>query len=153
MKDDERFTQAALDRLTPIEPSAHLRRMVAQIPLEHPRNVHSLWPFESRFLPSLSMAAVALFGLFVGRGLASVVSFPSAATQAIAPAQEVMRGSDDSFQESPSTDWEAGALGMLDDDADELDELLILATAGDFSADDWDLSQNPRADETDEGTF
>lgn len=152
MKDDEQFTQTALSRLTPVEPSAHLRRLVAEIPLAHPRNVRSLWPFESRFLPSLSMAAVALLGLFVGRGLPSGASFPSAATQTKAPAQEVVSASDDSIQESPSTDLEAGALSIEDDD-EELDELLILATAGDFAADDWDLSQNLEVNDPEEGTF
>lgn len=151
MKDDERFTQDALRRLTPVEPSARLLRMVAQIPIEHPRNVRSLWPFSSLLIPSLSMAAVAFLGIFVGRALSIEENF-SATTHARAPAHKPAGNDADSNQKTPSTAGETEATGLAEQD-DELDELLILATAGDFAADDWDLSQNPEVNEPDKGTF
>lgn len=142
MRDDEQFTQDALSRLTPIEPSAELRRMVAELPIQHPRSRHSRWSLPNVWMPTLSLAAVALLGIFVGRGLSNMESSEATATLA---KSEPGRVSNDSNQ----------ANGDLDEEQSEteLEELLILATAGDFSPDDWDLSQNPEASEVQEGTF
>lgn len=132
MIDDERFTQDSIDGLPPIEPSAQIRRMVAELPLKHPQTVRSLWPFANVWMPTLSMAAVALLGLFVGQGLSGVDHSQTSLTN---NSDEVLALDIDVAKEA------------------EIDELLILATAGDFAADDWDLSHDPEMSNPEEGTF
>lgn len=150
MMDDERFTQDAVNRLTPIEPSSQLRRMVAQLPITHPQRARSVWPFLNLWQPTLSMAAVALLGLFVGRELAgpdnTQASVSSAMSAAGSVRSDVEHDNRELSEEPKAPDVD------LDKEAD-LDELLVLATAGDFTADDWDLSQDPEASEIQEGTF
>lgn len=153
MTDDERFSQDAIDRLTPIEPSAHLRRMVAQIPIEpqipieHDRSIRSWWPFENAWLPSFAMAAVAVLGLFLGRSWET--SQPSTATYSVAEVSTA-HGTRPSDIETPITSLETEGDEGLNS---ELEDLLLLATAGEFSADDWDLSRTPDPDAFEEETF
>ncbi len=149
MIDDERFSQAAIERLTPVEPSAQLRRLVAQIPIEHPRTEKSWWPFSSVFFPSLSMAAVALFGLFLGHTWE-----PGAIEGAPSTVARVDRASD-ADGSSSATDVAAltdeTARDPLAGETDEmLEDLLILATAADFEPDDWDLSRERESEPTEE---
>ncbi len=148
MTDDERFTQDAISRLTPIEPSANLRRMVAQIPIEHARSAQSWWPFSGIWLPSLSMAAVAVLGLFLGRSWEATQ--PGGDPSAGAQVEIDVHDADDSGSR-------AVAIVALDEEQGEpldaeLEDLLLLATAGDFSAEDWDLSRAPEST-LDEETF
>lgn len=153
MKDDKQFTQDALSRLTPVEPSAELRRMVAEIPIKHPREVRSLWPFANLWMPSLSIAAVAALGLFVGRTLSEEPMVDSWA-QSSDLAEVVTDGDSAIDRSNRSATSVAIAESSLDENESdaELDELLVLATAGDFVVDDWDLSEAPES-EPQEGTF
>jgi len=114
MNDDERFSHEALSRLSPVEPSADLRRMVAQIPLRHPREARSFWPFGSLWAPSFALAAAALLGLFVGSQSAGAPTTGSTA--------------------SLSSDETSIAL-----DDEDLDDLIMMATSAHFSPDEWDL--------------
>lgn len=155
MKDDEQFTQDALSHLARVEPSAELRRLVAEIPLRHPRETRSYWPFANLWMPSLAMAAVAVLGLFVGRGL----SGPGDVVSATEDLRSAQVGTSKSGPEElgEATPGEAndstGALeSSTSENETELDELLVLATAGDFTVDDWDLSEAPD-DPPEEGTF
>lgn len=147
MKDDKQFTEDALSHLSRIEPSAELRRLVAEIPLRHPRASRSFWPFANLWLPTLSMAAVALLGLFVGRGLPG--------PEHVVSSTEYLSSDGADFNEIAFTSERGSSEGLegeLTESDAELDELLILATAGNFAADDWDLSRW-RDDEPEEGTF
>lgn len=140
MTDDKRFTQDAISKLEPIEPSARLRRMVAQIPIEHPHKERVFWPFGSLWVPSFSLAAVAALGLYVGQ----LQTTPGAGTSKSAAVATVTRTDE---EVAPSTLDENGPTTTGDDD---LDTLLVLATAADFEPSDWDLSQQSTREESEQ---
>jgi hypothetical protein len=104
-------------------------------------------------MPSLSMAAVLALGLFVGRLLSAEMGGEALAHQADRSASRFTTGQSDGAEEDTSDNWESAALDEDEDGEAELEELFILATAGDFTADDWDLSQNSEKAEPKEGTF
>lgn len=61
---------AWLDGAQEVEPSALLRRSIAEIPLRHPRaaELHTLWPFGNAWR-AISMAIViCAFGVIAGAG-------------------------------------------------------------------------------------
>ena len=146
MNDDERFSQDAIDRLTPIEPSAKLRRMVAQIPIEHPRRERNFWPFGNAWVNGLSLAAAALLGLWVG----STQMQRNAGTPFVA---ETNVSKDAGAPTSATTElstWNSASEVEASDE--ELDDLLLLATAAYFEPSDWDLSGEP-SEETSEEVY
>ena len=64
--DHDPFLDAAFRDLPAVEPSAALRRQVAQIPVEHPRGLRSFWPFPSIWQPILGWSLAAVLGLSAG---------------------------------------------------------------------------------------
>jgi len=130
MTDDERFSQAAISRLTPVAPSANLRRLVAQIPIEHPHGVRSFWPFGNLWVPGFALAAAALLGLFVGSDWDSLMDAEGSTT------------SSSHVSEDGAVAKEAASTDRVDSEViedEDLDDLIMMATAAHFSPDDWDL--------------
>lgn len=64
--DHDPFLDAVFRDLPPVEPSASLRRQVAQIPVAHPRGLRSFWPFPSIWQPVLGWSLAAVLGLSAG---------------------------------------------------------------------------------------
>jgi hypothetical protein len=120
MTDDERFSHEAISRMTPVEPSAQLRRLVAQIPLQHPREERSFWPFGNLWAPSFALAAAGLLGLFVG----SWDTWTNAPMTSLAS------------DESNSVSDEITNPALEDEN---LDDLIMMATSAHFRPDEWDL--------------
>lgn len=64
---DMEFVHRAFSTLAQPEPSAELKRRVAQIPLTHPQQSYRWWwPFQSRWQPATVMVAAAALGVVVG---------------------------------------------------------------------------------------
>lgn len=155
MIDDERFSQDAIDDLPRVEPSARLQRLVAQIPIEHPRTARSFWPFGSVWVPGLSLAAAALLGVHVGKGWSELrqtyAPLDSVATATSDETADVVTGEEKrSHANSPSGDgiWDEAAVS----DA-ALDDLLLLASAAEFEPSAWDLSPPTSSDEMPKETY
>ena len=68
--EDTEFVTAAFSALDDVEPSAGLRRRVAEIPIVHPRVVSPTWPLGRLWQSVLAFAALGVLGTLTG--LASV---------------------------------------------------------------------------------
>jgi hypothetical protein len=135
-QDDKAYTDQLFARLSSIEPSAKLSRTVAQIPIEYPRSVLSFLPFKSAWQPVFALAAAAAVGFFAGQSVLNLRTEN-------APAQ--LAALDEAADEVANAD-------AIDE---ELEGLLLLASAGDFESDDWGDSLESSATDTqsEEGTF
>jgi hypothetical protein len=148
-QDDKAYTDQLFARLSSIEPSAKLSRTVAQIPIEYPRSVLSFLPFKSAWQPVFALAAAAAVGFFSGQSFLDLRAEN-------APAQlAALDEAADELVPSPEETGAADELAEADAIDEELEGLLLLASAGDFESDDWGDSLESSANDTqsEEGTF
>jgi hypothetical protein len=140
--DDNAFTDALFQQLPEVEPSARLTRQVAQIPLAHPRSNVVFWPFRSVWQPSLALVAAACVGFFAGQSIQELRA---------ANAPEVASLEEGHFDEFGAGD---GLASTTTTEADEeIEGLLLLATA-DFETSDWaETFQTDASDVQEEETF
>ncbi len=117
-EDDERFAQAAFEKLPGIEPSAQLSRLVAQIPLSHPRTgLRAWWPFQTVFVPAFALGSALLLGVGFDQLLDSALT-----------SQVVVQD---------RSDLTAGAAEANKSELEsDLDVLLTLATLSEFESND-----------------
>lgn len=66
--DSDRDVNAWLDSIDDVKPSAQLQRMVAEIPLRHPRPepLNVWWPFTSGWKSMVAAALVCALGVIAG---------------------------------------------------------------------------------------
>jgi hypothetical protein len=141
-QNDKDYADKMLSGLAPFEASAELRRMVAEIPLRHPRRAFRWWPFGELWQPGLLLAAAATLGFFSGNSWLAL-------REANAPRPMDSALSALSLEESSDPEEE---LSALDNEA-ELDELLVLATAGDPANDAFSYLDEAESSETEQETY
>jgi|GEM_PF-2339351 len=80
IKTDAEFTDALFQGMPEVEPSATLRRRLAQIPIENPRESFSFWPFGKLWQPAFGLAALSLLGVLTGEATGPLGSYSSEAS-------------------------------------------------------------------------
>lgn len=104
---DEDFAALVLRQLSPVEPSATLRRQVAELPLRNPRGVRAWWPFERVFQPVMGLLAAAALGLFVGTQDGFLT--PSAEAPGVAPSAQLSHEEADAPRDTGSLGTDSAA--------------------------------------------
>lgn len=139
---DTEFTRTAFESLGAVSPSPDLARLVAQIPLTHPRSgARGWWPFESFFLPAFSLGCALLLGVGFDRILEST---PAESGEDVANSSAKIATRTD-----PEDDSASAELSVSNSESNaELDELLALATLDDFETGDYWLEPSLSAEES-----
>lgn len=125
---DEEFARAAFSGLDPVEPSANLRRNVAQIPITHERTAFA-FPLKSLWANLLALGAAGALGILSG-----VLSLPDSAVggdvvASTSTSAEPVR-LEQALEQPAQSDMEA--------DTDPLEGMLALALSTEWEGEDGD---------------